>query len=852
MTFTIPFRFAFLLLLVPQLFAASIEYYLPNVGSYDASIPKPAETLGFQVGEWHARPEQIQIYMERLAEASDRMTLEQIGLSHQRRPILQAIFTSPENHGMLEQLRREHLRWVLEGKSERSAADMPAILYLGYNVHGNEASAAHASLLAAYFLTAAPEAAEILKKTIVIMDPVMNPDGLANFSQWVNMFRGSVPVGDPHSIEHGQNWPPGRTNHYMFDLNRDWLLLVHPESRARVRSYQRWLPTVLCDFHEMGTAQTYFFQPGIQSRTHPLTPQQNQELTAKIAQYHAKAFDQAGELYFTEEIFDDFYYGKGSTYPDSQGTIGILFEQASARGHIQDRVNLPPQTFAHAIRNQLKATLSTLEAVVGEREALLTYQGNFTRQALELAKNDPIRAYVVGDDGDPARANAMLDILLQHRIEVHRLARTVEAANTRITSGFVVRTDQHKYRLLKSLFQKTTEFRDNTFYDVSTWHFPSAFDLPYLGLDGRTFNPNVIGDRIQSVTQLPAIQNLASDVPAYVIPWDQYYAPAAAHRLLQRGIYVRASAKAFTVTTAAGNFDAPPGSLVIGRAEQKDPSALANVVLDVANQTKVPVWAATTGLTPKGIDLGSSSFAPLGLPKIALVAGRGMRTYDVGSVWHHLDKRLGIPVTLLPKARLKAGQLDDYTHVILTSSTLPKLDQEARTLVNHWLQRGGTFIALKGGMKYLQAQNIWDFKYASENDDRDKPAETVGSFSERRRARALDSLNGTILKIKVDQSHPLAFGLKRDHIAVHRNHTWFVETKNNTIENVGVYDSEPLISGYAATRNLDLAKATAALMVTRKGKGNLIGIVDDATFRGYWYGTSRFVTNAIFLSSLMN
>lgn len=837
----------------PNLLAAStLEFYLSDVAAYDQAIPKPAETLGFQVGEWHARPEQIVHYFEKLAAASSRMTLRTIGRSHQQRPLIHAIFTSPENHKNLDQLRREHLRWVRDGKSDRSVNEMPAVLYLGYSVHGNEASGANAALLAAYYLAAAPEAAELLKNTIVILDPVMNPDGLANFSQWVNMFRGAQPDPTPSSMEHQQNWPPGRTNHYMFDLNRDWLLLQHPESRARIRAYQEWLPTVLCDFHEMGTGQTFFFQPGIQSRTNPLTPKENQELTAKIAAYHAKAFDQVGELYFTEEIFDDFYYGKGSTYPDAQGTIGILFEQASARGHVQSRQNLPAQTFANAVLNQLRATRSTLEAVAGERQALLDYQGRFYGKTLEVAQGDPIRAFVIGDDGDPARANEMLDILLRHRIEAYRLARTVEAANIKISSGFVVQTQQRQYRLIKSMFQKNTEFRDNTFYDVSTWHFPSAFDLPYLALDGRTFNSNILGEQITQLKKSVQVDNLPQDAPAYVIPWDHYYAPSAAYQLLQRGLYVRASGQGFTLQTQTSTLRIAAGSLIIARGEQRDPQRTARLVQEVAQAVGVPAYAATTGLTPQGIDLGSSSMAAVGQPKIALVAGRGMRSYDVGSVWHHIDRRLGVPVTLLPEEHFAKGNLDDFTHVIVVSQKISPLENEARVLINQWLKNGGTLIALKDGMQYLQSQQLWDFKLAAKDQEKENAPEQVGSYQERRRQNALNALNGTILKVNLDLSHPLAFGFKRSSIAVHRNHTWFVEMLETGYQNVGIYDKEPLISGYAAIANLDQVKGTAALLVTPKGRGRMIGIVDDATFRGYWMGTSRLIANAIFLSSLMN
>ena len=310
-------------------YSAAATTYVPAVT--DSTLPTPQEALGFQVGEWHARHDQIQRYFEKLAAASGRAQLEVIGYTHEQRPLLQMIISSEQNLQRLDQIRQQHIAAARRGEELNS--DAPVIIWLGYSVHGNEPSGANAAVLLAQYLAAADseEVRNWLNNAVILLQPTLNPDGHDRFAIWANMHKGAAPVADPQHREHNEPWPNGRPNHYWFDLNRDWLLLQHPESRARIAQYQQWLPNVVGDYHEMGTNSSYFFQPGIPSRNYPLTPKRNFELTKALAKYHAAALDQAEQLYYTEESFDDFYVGKGSTYPDIQGSVGILFEQASSR-----------------------------------------------------------------------------------------------------------------------------------------------------------------------------------------------------------------------------------------------------------------------------------------------------------------------------------------------------------------------------------------------------------------------------------------------------------------------------------------------------------------------------------------
>ena len=377
-----------------------LSFYLPDE-QYDSNIPTPESVLGYQVGDWHVRPDQIVTYFRALEQASDRVSINTIGYSHEHRELLQVVITSPNNHKNLAGIQSAHTK-RLQSATKPNHQNFPLVVNLNYSVHGDEPSGSNSSLLVAYYLTASnnSEVLSYLDNMVILLDPSLNPDGLGRFAQWANQHKGMNLNSDPNNREHVQPWLRGRVNHYWFDLNRDWLLLQHPESQARIKQYHQWRPNVLTDNHEMGTNSTFFFQPGIPSRKNPFTPDRNVELTGELAKFHAKAFDQENKLYFTEESFDDFYAGKGSTYPDLHGTIGILFEQASSRGHSQDSIN-GRLDFPTTIKNQVTVTMSTLQGSMVNKTKLLDYQWQFAQSYKSLAKEADHVGYLLSEEKKP-------------------------------------------------------------------------------------------------------------------------------------------------------------------------------------------------------------------------------------------------------------------------------------------------------------------------------------------------------------------------------------------------------------------------------------------------------------------
>ncbi|MBT5289197.1 MAG: zinc carboxypeptidase, partial [Flavobacterium sp.] len=437
-----------------------LNYYVPSGEKYDSQIPTPKEVIGHEVGEWHVTHDKLVEYMKALAKASDRITLEDRGKTFEGRPLLLLTITSPNNHLRIDDIRERHI----DGTNNPSldVSEDPIIVYQGFSIHGNEPSGSNASLAVAYYLAASVSSAteNLLENTVILFDPSFNPDGLQRFAYWANTNKSKNINPDPNDREYFEVWPRGRTNHYWFDMNRDWLPVQLPESRARIASFHKWLPNVLTDHHEMGSNSTFFFQPGIPSRTHPLTPQLNQDLTREIGAYHAKAMDKIGSQYYSEESYDDFYYGKGSTFPDINGGIGILFEQGSSRGHAQETSN-GILTFPFTIRNQYTAAMSTLEAAKNMRVKILKYQQDFYKKARN--ESSKAKAIVFGDHKDAAKSFHLAEVLKRHQVAIHEVKSDFRANGKQFKKGYsyIVPMNQKNQRLVKAMFDVRKSFKDS-------------------------------------------------------------------------------------------------------------------------------------------------------------------------------------------------------------------------------------------------------------------------------------------------------------------------------------------------------------------------------------------------------
>ena len=827
-------------LLSSSVIAKPVSYYFQQNVQFDPAIPKPEEVLGYQVGQWHVRHDQLVQYMRVLAEKSPRVSIETIGFSHEKRPLLLLKFSKSENIAKLDQLREQHRAQVF---AKQPAKNLPAFIWMGYSVHGNESSGSNAALLVAYYLAAAQgeEVEQLLNNSVVLLDPALNPDGLARFAQWANSNRGQTLSADPQHREHVEQWPSGRTNHYMFDLNRDWLLLQHPESRARIAAFHKWQPHVLTDFHEMGPNSTYFFQPGIPTRTHPLTPKQNTQLTTALADFHAQALDAQNQLYFTQESFDDFYYGKGSTYPDINGSVGILFEQASSRGHVQETIN-GQLTFAQSIKNQVTTSLSTFAGAMANKQQLIDYKNNFYHQADTLADKEKFMGYVVAKGQDPQRFNEFMSVLSQHQIKAYALNKVIKASDQSFAQGDVyIPLKQAQFRLIKAIFSEQTSFQDNTFYDVSGWTLPHAYNLKFGQVSSR-WGLDVSKQAWQSED---AGFSAVKESYAYAFDWQPSAAPKLLNALLQKGIDARVALKGFKAKTALGNREFKAGSIVVASGVQRQSNIVA-IMQRAQADYGVQIHAIQSGLTSEGVDLGSRQLRPIKAPKVLLVGGAGSSQYEVGEVWYHLDTQLGIAPTIIEQDRLHRADLSKYTHIILAHGSYRRMAEKAKTKIAAWVSKGGVIWGHKGGAKWLVDNQLLSAQLISPKHVAEQ-FDTAGlGYGDREVLSGKQRIAGAIFASKLDLTHPLSFGYERELLPLFKNSTQLFEMPGKPFLTVSQYQSKPLLAGYAATENVTQIANTAALIGHRYGQGSVVGMIDNPVFRGFWKGSSRLLTNTLF------
>ncbi len=683
-----------------------LDYYLPQNMTYDEKIPKPADIIGHEVGEWHVTHDKLMFYMQTLAEKSDRVSIENRGFTFEGRPIVLLTITSPENHNNLERIREEHIALTEEEGTSVSLENMPIVVYQGFSVHGNEPSGSNAGLAYAYYLAAAqgPEINELLNNLVILMDPSYNPDGLQRFAYWANTNKSINLNSDNNEREYHEVWPGGRTNHYWFDINRDWLPVQLPESRARIETFHMWLPNILTDHHEMSTNATFFFQPGEPTRVHPLTPVMNQELTAEIGSYHAKALDKLGSLYYSEERYDDYYYGKGSTFPDVNGGIGILFEQASSRGHIQDTEN-GTLTFPFTIRNQFTTAMSTVEAAKNMRVKILSYQNEFYRNMRNEAAKSRTKAIVFGDNKDAAKTWHLAEILNRHKINFHELSAdaTIRGKSFKKENSYVIPMNQKNHRLIKAMFEKRTTFTDSLFYDISAWTFPLAFNVDYAEVESLTNAGAPITDFKPLTGNVSKHSNYA-----YLFEWHEFYTPRALNKILSKGLRAKVAKSRFTLennTYDYGTIMIPVQNQVLSSKE------LYEFLKEVADDSKIKITAVNTGLS-QGIDLGSNDFDPVKKQKVAIVVGRGIRSYDAGEIWHLFDTRYNMKITKIDMDYLNSVDLSPYTDIIMPRSTMKTSnDKTVAEKLNDWVKAGGTLIGYGNRANWFNEHELMNLKF---------------------------------------------------------------------------------------------------------------------------------------------
>ncbi len=826
-----------------------IEYFLPDDLEYNSQIPTPDQFFKQQLGEWHLTHDQVLYYMNAVVAASDRAILREYARTYENRPLVQLIFTSPENHKKLEELRKIHLKFS-DPDEDLSYTDVPIVISLNYGVHGNESSATNSSLLTAYYLAAAkgPKIDNLLKNAIILVDPCLNPDGFSRHSTWANMHQSAVKMTSSDSRQYQEAWPGCRSNHYWFDLNRDYLPLVHPESQGRVAKFHEWKPNIYTDHHEMGPDNTFFFQPGVPTRNNPLSPTENFIYTKKIAEYHSRFLDRIGSLYFAEEQYDDYFVGKGSTYPDIHGCIGILFEQAGFRGRIRETAN-GVKKLSFGIKNQFTVTLSTLEAAMDLKDDLLKFQKNFYREAIEKAKNDPVKAYFFGDEHDMQKNALFVQLLTKHHIKVYKNEKefSAEGKTFKPGSSYVVPVKQPQYTLIKSFFEEITTFTDSLFYDISTWTIPYAFNMPFIK-SGSLKNAQFSGNPAEPEFPRGKIIGGKSNI-AYLLRWEQHFAPDALYRIQNAGLITKAATKKFSFKVDNKKEVFPYGTILIPASGQNyDVDNVFRIISEIAETTGISFYGIEAGFTEEGIYLGSNSFIALQKPEVLMLAGRGVDGNDAGEIWHMFDQRFHIPVCITESYALGSTDLNKYNTVILPDGSYPELTKATAEKLKKWVENGGVLITVKEAALWAASNNIGRVKY-KESAKQDSLIQA--NYAGRNKISGLNAIGGAIFNAEIDASHPLCFGYTNSKIAIFKRGTRVAEPLTIKFAEPVKFTDEPYLSGYISDSNLERIKGSPVISVQPVGRGKLVTFHESMTFRGLWQGTNKIFMNSLFFAGIV-
>jgi hypothetical protein len=807
------------------------DYFTARYQPFQNSIPSPEVFLEYEIGFQHTRHDQIVAYLQTLASASNQAQISYYGKTHEGRKLTLLAISSSENLARLDVIQKQHLAYA-EGELEIQP-DIPIIINLAYNVHGNEPSSSEAALLAAYTLVASehPQIQNFRENAIVFIDPSINPDGRDRHTQWVNMYKANPLVSDPMDAEHNEIWPGGRTNHYWFDLNRDWLLAINPESQGKLDWYHQWYPNVVTDFHEMGTQSTYFFEPmKANGSQDPIMPKDNYiKLNNLFATYFTKALDSIGSLYFAKEVFDGTYPGYGSSYPDLQGGLGLLFEQASSRG-LKQKTAYGFITFPFTIRNQFVSSLATVQAAVENKQTMRNYQKDFFESAMSRSKQSKIKAYNFTEI-DKNRTKAFLDKLIRHRVNVLKTGE----------NSYSVPTEQPQYRMVQTFFETYDTYRDSVYYDASAWSVANFYNINYTPVSKV---PR--GTSLETLEGLIELKPLQKSKYAYTVNGQDYNIPSLLYDLQEQQVTVAAAFKPFG-TNDKGTFSY--GSLVIPVTPQKmNADQLYEILVKAQKKHQIQIHQLDSGYSITGVDLGSGYIKSLKKPKALTFIGNGIRSYEAGEVWHLLDTRVHMPITKVRKEYFNRLDLDSYNSLVLVSGNYD-WDEKTVDKIKTCVSKGNTIIAQGTATSALIKHKIISEQLLEKSKDSPKKA-VQKPYVDAPENMGRERLGGVFINGILDLSHPLGFGYTSNEVVLYKNNLVWLQPSKSDYGTPVVYADKPHVDGYISkTIRKDKLPKAAPVVVSRLGKGRVILFAENPNFRGTAYGTNRMFLNALFLGN---
>ncbi len=797
-----------------------------------AQLKSPSEFLGYELGSQFTRHHEVVAYYQYLANAEpSRIQLKEYGKTNERRPLILAYISSESNITNLEGIRKEHLKNTKgEGQPEK------AIVWLSYNVHGNESVSTEASMQTIYDLLI--KKSDYLENTVVIMDPCINPDGRDRYVNWYNQHKNTPNNVDPNSKEHHENWWSGRSNHYMFDLNRDWAWLTQVESQQRLKEFNKWLPHVHVDFHEQGIDNPYFFAPAAEPFHEVITDFQRAfQLT--IGKNHAKYFDENGWFYFTKEVFDLLYPSYGDTYPTYNGGIGMTYEQGGGGRaglgivtSIGDTLTLKDRMDHHYTTG-----LSTVEVASKNAKRLNDEFKKFYQN-----KDFKYKSYVL--NGNKDKLDALGHLLQQHEIEygfgTNSSAKGFDYATGKIGSikisekSMIVSTAQTKGTLVKVLFEPKAKLSDSVTYDITAWSLPYAYGLDALATESsitKTTSPN--HDEEFGVIKRNSF--------AYVTDWNTITDAKFLAALLKKEVRVRYAQKPFTLD----GINHKRGSLIITKADNKNLGNFNQILTDASLKFSKKLNATNTGFVEKGKDFGSSYVDIIPDIKIAVLSGEPTSTLRFGEIWHFFEQQLHYPITVLGADYFSGVTLSNYDVLILPDGRGYNsfLNEDSKENIKDWVKAGGKLIAMGGAIDALSSDKGFTIKKKETEKD---TTVNLQSFEVSERDRIKSTITGAIFKATVDSTNPLAYGYEDTYFTLKLGSRAYAYLDSGSAVYLDNGQNKP-VSGFAGSEAIKKIDETLIFGTQRLGRGQVIYMVDNPLFRGFWENGKLFFANALFM-----
>lgn len=789
-------------------------------------LQSPSEFLGYELGTRFSRHHQVVSYFEHLEAANpDRVKLFQYGETYEGRPLFIAYISAAENIDNLDAIRTAHLG----STSGESGADK-AIVWMSYNVHGNESVSTEASMLTAHELLTTRK--ELLENTVVIVDPCINPDGRDRYVNWYNQYRNAPYQANPDSKEHHEPWLSGRPNHYMFDLNRDWAWLTQKESQQRIKVYNQWLPHIHVDFHEQGVNNPYYFAPAAEPLHEVITDWQK-EFQNTIGKNHARYFDREGWFYFTKERFDLLYPSYGDTYPTYNGAIGMTYEQGgSGRAGLGVITAIGDTlTLQDRIAHHHTTGISTVEISSQNAGRLISEFTDFYK-----ANNFNYQSYILQGDND--KIEALTSLLDAHEIQYGFTDKSVKGYSYQegstldnATPKLVVSTDQLKGKLVKVLFEPKTKLNDSLTYDITAWSLPYAYGLKAVASKSK------ISGNLNSSAKNVDFEGDENTI-AWITDWNSMKDARFLAHLLKQGVRVRFNEEPFSFGERTYNR----GSLIITKGDNPDVN-LNGILMDAHQKFSKTIYATTTGMVANGYDFGSSSVRMIKKPRVAVYSGGSTSTLGFGEVWHFFEQQLHYPVTILDNSYFDGVDMGSYDILVLPN--MRSLENDHLEKIKAWVRDGGKLIAIGSSLGALEGDDDFSLAAIDSEEDEGGSENTPDAYNSSSREGIKQLITGAIFKARVDVTHPLSFGYNETYYTLKLSdnaYQWLDGGNAAYLEKTAVP-----VAGFAGSEALKKQGGSFVFATENLGQGTVVYMADNPLFRGFWENGKLFFANALFM-----